>query len=604
MSILIGGRALSKAYHARPLFHDLSLAIGDGDKLGIIGPNGAGKSTLLRILAGLEEADQGEIARRRALRISYVPQTESFDTDNDVLTIVSTVARKAGVPEADIEGQAKITLGQVGFTDPEAKAGTLSGGWKKRLSLACGFVTSPDVLLLDEPTNHLDLEGILWLEKLLSSARFTFAMVSHDRAFLEKTVTKIAELHTMYPDGVFVSEGRYTDFLVKRADWLNLQTRLEETMANKARREVEWLRRGPQARSTKSKYRIDEAHELIGELSALRGRLRQGETRIDFSGTGRKTKKLVLLEDVSKTLGNRVILKNFDFVLASGMSLGILGGNGSGKTTLLKLIMKTMEPDSGKIEHADKLNVVYFDQNRGRLDPNMKLKTALTPAGGDAVIYRGKPQHVLAWARRFQFRPEQMEITVGELSGGEQARLLIAQLMLEPADVLLLDEPTNDLDIPTLEVLEESLAEFPGVVVLVTHDRYFLEQVTNLVIGLDGLGGAQLYAEYSQWQRDLQARSSAAAKAAKSAGAAAGSGSAGKKQGKLAYMEQREFDQMEATIMVAEEDLTAKQMIVDDPKLQTSASKLADACDALKLAQEKVDRLYARWSELGAKGGI
>lgn len=603
MTILLGCQKIAKSYHARHLFHDLSLGVYDGDRIGIIGPNGAGKSTLLRIMAGLEEADAGTVAKKRQVRTAYVPQGEFFDSDATALAIVADAAKRGGAAPEDAESKAKVVLGQVGFTAPDAKAGTLSGGWKKRLSIATALVQEPDVLLLDEPTNHLDLEGILWLEKLLGSAKYTFAMVSHDRAFLERTVTKVAEIHAMYPEGVFVSDGKYTDFLVKRADWQNQQQRLEETLANKAKREVEWLRRAPQARATKAKYRIDEAHALLGELSELRGRMRQGETRIDFEATGRKTKRLVVLEGVAKKLGDRTILKSLDLVLAAGMNLGILGGNGTGKTTLLKLFMKELAPDAGTVSLADDLKVVYFDQNRSGLDLTKTLKASLAPSG-DSVIYRGSSIHVLSWARRFQFRPEQMDLLVSDLSGGEQARLLIAQLMLLPADVLLLDEPTNDLDIPTLEVLEESLSEFPGSVVLVTHDRYFLDQVCNLTLGLDGEGGAKLYADFEQWEKELAAKAKERARADKAATAPAAAPTEAKRAGsskKLSYMEQREFDGMEATIHKAEADLAKWQADVDDPKLATSAVKLAEACAALKKAEEAVEALYARWAELEAK---
>jgi ATP-binding cassette subfamily F protein uup len=607
MTILLGCQKIAKSYHARHRFHDLSLGVYEGDRIGIIGPNGAGKSTLLRILAGLEEPDAGTVARKRQVRTAYVTQTEGFNPELTVLALTIAGARAGGVPAEDAESKAKIVLGQVGFADVGVKAGTLSGGWKKRLSLASALVQAPDVLLLDEPTNHLDLEGILWLEKVLTGFRGTVVMVSHDRAFLERTVTKVAEIHAMYPEGVFVSEGKYSDFLVKRADWQNLQARLEETMANKARRETEWLRRGPQARATKAKYRIDEANALIGDLAELRGRLRGGETRIDFSATGRKTKRLVVLEGVNKTLGDRRILKDFDFVVAAGMNIGILGANGTGKTTLLKLFMRQLAPDSGTVTLADDLKVVYFDQNRNLLDFGKTLKASLAPSG-DSVIFQDKSIHVLSWARRFQFRPEQMDLLVSELSGGEQARLLIAQLMLTPADVLLLDEPTNDLDIPTLEVLEESLAEFPGSVVLVTHDRYFMDQVCNLTIGLDGEGGTHLYADFEQWEKAQQQKAKDRAKAAKDVaqpgGATADAGDAkrgGSSSKKLSYKEQREFDGMEQALGEAEADVAKWQSTVDDPQLASSAVKLAEACANLEKAQARVEQLYARWAELEGK---
>ncbi len=606
--ILLGCQKVSKSYHARPLFRDLSLTISEGDRLGVIGPNGAGKSTLLRLMAGLEEPDAGTITKKSGLRTAYVPQAEDFPGDQTVLALTISMATSVGVDPDEAEFRAKIILGQVGFTDFEQMASRLSGGWRKRLALARGFVQEPDVLLLDEPTNHLDIESIFWLEKFLQNAPFPFAMISHDRAFLERTVNRVAEVDAVYPDGVFVAPGAYSDFLQKRSDWLSLQQRLEETLANKARREIEWLRRAPQARATKAKYRIDEAHELIGELGAVRGRLRgQGAgtaAKLDFVTTGRKTKRLVDAQAITKKLGERMIVKNLSLVLTGGLNLGILGGNGTGKTTLLRLLKKEMEPDSGKVLHADNLKIVYFDQTRAGLDFNQTLKDALTGGGGDGVNYRGTSIHYLSWGRRFLFRPEQMELFVHELSGGEQARVLIARMMLEPADVLLLDEPTNDLDLPTLEVLEESLAGFPGAVVLVSHDRYFLDQVCDAMLGLDGDGGAALYADCQQWERDLKARAAAereTAAAAREDTRKTSTGTTGGSSRKLSYNDQREWDQMEAKIMKAEAALETAQAAVDDPALASSAVKLAAACAAAEKAQQDVEALYARWAELEAK---
>jgi ATP-binding cassette subfamily F protein uup len=601
-SVLLSCQEIGKSYYARPLFKGLSFGVFDDDRLGIVGPNGAGKSTLLRIMAGLEEPDEGQIARRRQLRAAYVPQTASFAPGVRVLDATRDAAIAGGVPDDEADLRAQMILGQIGFADPEAEATSLSGGWRKRLSLACGMVASPDLLLLDEPTNHLDLEGILWLESMLKDASFAWVMVSHDRYLLERTVTKLAEVNKAYPQGVFLTEGSYSDFLTKRADWMQQQARLEETIANKVRREVEWLSRGPQARTTKSRYRIDEAHKLIEELSSLRQRRSTSETQLDFAASGRKTRRLVVADGISKAMGDKPLVKDLSLVLTPGLCLGIMGGNGSGKTTILKLLAKELAPDSGLVTHAEDLKVAYFDQNREQLDPAATLRSVLCESGGDSVVFQGRSLHVMTYAKRFQFRNEQLELPIADLSGGEQARALIARLMLRPADVLLLDEPTNDLDIPTLEVLEESLQEFPGAVVLVSHDRYLVNAVCNLVLGHDGRRWT-LFGDCEQWEKAFLAPPAKAAPApATPAAAAAPAAQAPKKDAKrLGYLEQREYDKMEADILDAETALAEQQRLVEDPSIQTSSTRLSEAYAALKKAQDRVDTLYARWAELESK---
>ncbi len=603
-AVLLGGQGLSKAYHARRLFKNLSIAVHEKDRLGIIGPNGAGKSTLLRILAGLEETDDGEVAVKRNLRMVYVPQVPQFPKDKTCAEIIEAAIRDSGVDEDDASVRAAVIMGQLGFDDPQKKIGELSGGWVKRVSLAASVAQQPDVMLLDEPTNHLDLEGIIWLEKLLTSANFAWVMVSHDRYLLERTVVRIAEINATYPDGVFLSEGSYSSFLDKRIEYLANQQKVSETLANKVKREVAWLRRGPPARTTKATYRIDQAHDLIGELASVKARLRTGSTGIDFTATGRKSRRLLALEQVGKSLGGRVILKDLNMVLTPGMAVGLMGANGAGKTTLLRLLTGETKPDTGNIARADALKVVYFDQQRARLDPESTLKVYLCE-GADAVVFQGRSIHVASWARRFQFRPEQLDLLVGELSGGEQARALVAKLMLEPADILLLDEPTNDLDIPTLEALEESLGEFPGALVLVSHDRYFVDRVSNMIVGLDGVGKVGLYADYEQWEManvgSKAAKSKAAAAQAAAEAEAATPGREGSRGKRLSYNDQREYDRMEAEIHAAEKVVAEKQAAAADPKIASSSAKLQEVYKELHRAEAKVESLYARWAELEAK---
>jgi ATP-binding cassette subfamily F protein uup len=544
-----------------------------------VGPNGSGKSTLLKILAGLEEADSGTRSVRKGLRVGYVPQDPVFTPGKTVEEVVFEAI--GDYERADLTGR---VLGKAGFTNHSAATETLSGGWRKRLAIARALATEPDVLLLDEPTNHLDVEGILWLESLLKTEPEAFVAVSHDRYFLENIARRMLELNRTYANGLLQTEGNYSAFLEKRDELLRNEAAYQETLANLVRREVEWLQRGPKARTTKAKARIKNANSLIDELAESQRRSAGSLASLEMTESGRKTKRLW----VGKGIAKRGLFRDLDLLLTPGARLGILGPNGAGKTTLLRVIVGELAPDAGEITQADRLRVVYFEQNRESLDQTLTLKRALAPEG-DSVLYRDRSLHVASWAKRFLFRPEQLETSVSKLSGGEKARIVLARLMLQPADVLVLDEPTNDLDIPTLDVLEEALLEFPGALVLVTHDRYLIDKVSTQILALDGRGGAEYFADYGQWEERDRGASAAAAKKATA-------NRRGPK--KLGYLEQRELDSMEARIAEAEARVVAAQALVEDPAVATDAHALQSRMQELQRAQEEVDRLYARWSEL------
>jgi ATP-binding cassette subfamily F protein uup len=589
-AVLISCEALTKSFTSRPLFDDLSFTISEGDHVGLVGPNGSGKSTLLKILAGVEPPDSGTRAVRKGLRIGYVPQDAVFTpgmTVEDVL--LAALQNDATLDDYEKSSRIARALGKAGFDDRSVATDLLSGGWRKRLAIARELALEPDVLLLDEPTNHLDVEAILWLEQLLKSEPEAFVVVSHDRYFLENTAKRMLELNRVYKDGLLQTEGRYSDFLQKRDDLLRNEAAYQDTLANLVRREMEWLRRGPKARTTKSKSRINNAERLIDELEDGRDRARVSSARIDFNASERKTKRLW----IGKGLRKRSLFRDLDLLLTPGTRLGVLGPNGSGKTTLLRVITGELEPDEGTIEKADRLRVVYFEQNRESLDPKLTLKRALA-SEGDAVVYQDRSIHVASWAKRFLFRPEQLDTSVSKLSGGEKARIVLARLMLKPADLLVLDEPTNDLDIPTLDVLEESLLEFPGALVLVTHDRYMIDRVSTQILALDGRGGAEYFADYGQWEmrevEDTRSRLSGQAKAP-----------ATQKSKRLSYLEQREYDAMEETLLDAEERLEYARQRANDPKVAADANALQERFAELTTVQDEVDRLYARWSELEAK---
>src|SRR5258705_2836570 len=592
-SLLLSCEAVSKAYGTRSLFDGLTLGLFEGDQAGLVGPNGSGKSTLLKILAGDATPDRGSRSLRNGVRVGYVPQDPVFPTGRTVDDVV--MASLAGVDEEDRPGRRAHALSRAGFADGRASVDTLSGGWKKRLAIARELAAAPDILLMDEPTNHLDVEGILWLEDLLTERSRAFLVVSHDRYFLEHVATRMLEPNPVYPDGLFEADGRYSEFLAPRAEFLRGQAAYQDALANTVRREIEWLRRGAKARSTKAKGRIKQAGRLIEELEDARARGLTASAGIDFTSSQRRTRRLLAARGLTKSLGGRRLVTGLDLVLTRGTRVGLIGPNGSGKTTLLSMLSGELPADAGVVERADGLRLVRFTQEREGLDPAQSLRRALAPEG-DAVVWRGRSVRVASWAKRFLFRPEQLEVPVGRLSGGEQARILIARLMREPAEVLILDEPTNDLDIPTLEVLEDSLAEFDGGLVLVTHDRFMLERVSTVILALDRRGGTETFADYVQWEA---ARGADEAPARKATGHAPERERARPKR--LGYVEQREWDGMERAILEAERAVESCRRAADDPAIASDPTALQTRYAALETAQGEVDRLYARWAELEAK---
>ena len=604
MPPILNARALGKSYGASPLFQNVSFTVSEGDRIGLIGPNGSGKSTLLGILAGTVEPDEGELAARKRARMSYVAQESRFSTGKTVRQVIEDALERAAVPQDERANLLAAALGRAQFEDIDAEAGAQSGGWKKRLAIVEAMVQLPDVLLLDEPTNHLDLAGIEWLESELESGNFACVVVSHDRYFLENVATEMAELSRVYPDGILRVHGKYSEFLVKKEEFLHAQGKRQEALENLVHNEIEWLRRGAKARTRKSKARIDKAQELMGELADLNARTRSGTARIDFSASERQTKRLIELQSVDYSIEGRRLFEGLDFILTAGMRLGLVGPNGSGKTTLLRLLRGEASPDVGEIRRADALRVVYFDQNRP-LDLDTTLRRALAP-DSDSVIYQDRVIHVASWAARFLFTGEQLNQPVSRLSGGERARVLIAQLMLQSADVLLLDEPTNDLDIPTLEILEESLLEFRGAMVLVTHDRYMLDRVSTTVLGLDGLGAAERFADYGQWEAWLEERVQSSKDGPgqrKPTATVTVSTTASTSKKKLSYLEAREYASIEEQIAQAEELVKKRQAALDDPAIASNAAGLVGANTELEEAQSALDRLYARWHELEEKQG-
>src|SRR5215467_7756208 len=597
---IINVQNISKAFGAKPLFEGVSFTVSGAERIGLIGPNGSGKSTLLRVLAGTEQPDNGNVAVRKRLRLSYVEQESRFVAGASIRSIVERAIERSLTRDAESGVHFAGTLGRAGFEDLELEAATLSGGWQKRLALVEALVQKPDVLLLDEPTNHLDLPGIEWLEDLLRQAPFACVIVSHDRYFLENVATDMAELSRVYPEGLLRVHGSYRDFLQKKEDFLHAQSKRQEALENLVHSEIEWLRRGAKARTRKSKARINKAGELMSELAALNARTRGATAQIDFSATDRKTKRLIELQDVTCEIGNRTFFERLNFIVSAGMRVGVVGPNGSGKTTLLRMLLGEVVPKRGEIRRADWLRTIYFDQSR-QLDLRLTLRRALAPEG-DSVLYQDRVIHVASWASKFLFSGEQLDQPVERLSGGERARVLIAQLMLQAADILLLDEPTNDLDIPTLEILEQSLLEFRGSIILVTHDRYLLDRVSTVVLGLDGQGGAESFADYGQWEIwQTERKRGQTQTEASSRPIPVSSPPPVAARKKLSYLEAREYASMEPRITEAEQRLKNKRAALEDPAIASDGPRLIAAHAELEATQKDLDSLYARWAALQEK---
>ena len=635
--MLLTATGLSKSHGLRELFRGVCVSIDEGERIGMIGPNGAGKSTLLRMLAYgaagasarhaiREEPDDGTIRTPRGTVAVYVPQRDEFAAGATPLSACTASAMQCADTHGDqheAEVLAQVILGKIGFDDArmEVPADTLSGGWKKRLSVACALASAggtPDILFLDEPTNHLDVEGLQWMEEFLLRGSHDLRaraviFVTHDRVFLENCATRIIELSRAYPEGTLSVDGNYSEFRRRKTEFLEMQAKAEQSLANTVREDDRWLGRRAKARRTKSQARIEDSAERRAELADLAERNQAaagGSAGIDFTASGRRTRKLISAEGVSKSLGGRLLFRNLDLEVVPGECIGLMGPNGSGKTTLLRILTGELAPDAGAVRVADPTpRVVTMSQTRAEFPKGALLQDAISPLG-EKVRFRDSEMHVKSWSRRFLFRDEQLLQSVSMLSGGELARAHVARMMLEPADVLVLDEPTNDLDIPTLEVLEDAIETFPGGTLLVTHDRAMLDALASRIVVLGSPDGVpRVVASLDQALRALSefeqasSRNASAAHApaaAKSAPAAASAPASSAKR-KLSYNEQREYDSIEAGIAAAEKKAADLEAKLNDPKLISDHQAYAKACDAAGAAQAEVQRLYARWEELEAK---
>jgi ATP-binding cassette subfamily F protein uup len=594
---LVSLSEIEKSFGTRNLFSDLSLVVAEGERTVLIGPNGAGKSTLFKIIAGEVLPDGGDISRRKGIKVGLVQQSDTHISAGTA----SEQLYSAIEDDSDAPRRVSRCLATLGFTDPSVSVESLSGGWRKRLALGRVLLQEPDLLLLDEPTNHLDIESILWLEGVIESFRGAVVSISHDRYFIERTAKRVIELNPFYPKGYFSSNGGYSDFLEAREEYLAQRENQRNSLANKVRREVEWLRQGVKARGTKSQARIKAAHSLQEELSDMR---RGGDNaKMEIVGGDRKSKEYVVLKEISFGFESKNIVNSLTITIGPGVRLGITGPNGTGKTTLVKLLVGDLAPSTGTVKKAKNIQIVYLDQARSRMRDDATVREVLCPEG-DSVVVQGKEHHIIPWAKRFLFSPEHLDKPLSKLSGGEKARALLAAIMTQHVDVLVLDEPTNDLDIPTREILESALVEFSGAVILVSHDRYMLDTVCTSLIGLNGRGDIFLCSDYAQWEatRAAQQAESKSAKPGQGAGKLKNPSEKNASGNKITYAEKIELSKIEGAILKAEELVKKLQLELSSNAGEQDRLWFEAHCKKLSEAESEVARLYDRWEYLSERG--
>ncbi|QRO00364.1 ABC-F family ATP-binding cassette domain-containing protein [Archangium violaceum] len=623
------------SFGSRTVFQGLTLTIEEGERVGLVGVNGSGKSSLMKILAGVARADAGELQLRRGARVTYLPQEPEFAPGATVaseLSVAQGPLREALAAQAeltrrlettpteaqgklmeqlatlsdrieqlggwDTEHHAKTLLDRLGVKDWDRPVAELSGGLRKRVAIARALLTRPDMLMLDEPTNHLDADTVDWLEDELDKLPGSLLLVTHDRYFLDGLVDRIVEIQ---PGGGVISyPGNYEAYveqkLVAQENASIAQHKRERWIAQ----EVAWLRKGPEARRTKSKARIERARKLMEEKGFQRPKV----AGLQVMQAPRLGHTVIEAEGVRKSYGERNVLKGVDLLLQRGERVGLVGPNGVGKTTFLRVLLGELPPDAGKVVIGKNTKVAYYDQTRASLDPEQTVYEAASPRGDDWVEIGDNRVALRDYLDDLLFPVPMQRMKVKALSGGERNRLLLARLFLEGANVLVLDEPTNDLDIVTLNILEGLLLNFTGSVLLVTHDRYFLDKVATSILAFEGDGKVVRYegnfAMYRRLKEQAQARAAAAAPApvTKKAEQPGVEAKPARKPGKLSYKEQRELDGMEAAIEAAETRKSELEAQLVDPSVYSSGTKAAEVQKELDVTAAEVERLYTRWQEL------
>jgi ATP-binding cassette subfamily F protein uup len=629
---------LSTAFGHLPLLDNSSLEVEPGERIAVIGRNGTGKSTLLKILNGDLEPDAGQIWRAPGLHSARLDQDVPLVSDRAVFdTVADGLGRQGELVKAYhhaamavSEDPTEARLADLGRLQHEleehdgwrteqrvelivdklslpadALVNTLSGGWKRRVMLARALVSEPGLLLLDEPTNHLDISAIDWLEALLADYPGAVVFVTHDRAFLRRLATRIVELDrgrlTSWP-------GNYDTFLAKKDAWLANEATANQKFDKKLAEEEAWIRQGIKARRTRDEGRVKALEAMRRDRAARRDV--SGQVRLTVDAADRSGHIVFDVEDVSIALGGKPVVRDFSTRITRGDRIGLIGPNGSGKTTLLRLLTGELRPDAGHVERGTNLDIVYFDQQREQLDPDRSVVDTVGD-GNDTVMVGGQPRHVHGYLRDFLFPPERAQSPVRALSGGERNRLLLARLFTKPANVLILDEPTNDLDLDTLEVLEAQLAEFAGTILLVSHDRAFLDNVVTSVFVFEGDGRiAEYVGGYSDWRRatGVGPRPGNRATAPVLRGttpvpdATAGARTKRTTPRKLSFKEKQELDALPARIETLEADIRAIETSLASPDFYREAPDVVRrAVDRRDQLHRELETVYARWTELDEK---
>jgi len=622
-------KKVSIAFGTHSLLNKAEFQLEEGERVGLLGRNGEGKSTLMKIVMRQINADEGEVWYKPELRIAVLEQMPHLPDEE---TIYDVVAGGLGEIGEWIKRYHELTLA-TDFTDaimkemgdlqhkldthngwqiqqrvestlsklqlpPETKIKGLSGGWKRRVSLAKALVVEPEVLLLDEPTNHLDLESIMWLEEQLVTFKGAILFITHDRSFLQKLATRIVDLDR----GNLVSwPGDYADYLVKKAASLEEESTQNALFDKKLAEEEVWIRQGIKARRTRNEGRVRALEALRKERSQRRNL--QGTTKLAVESGEQSGKKVVTIKDISFSYPDNPIVKNFSTVIQRGDKIGLVGPNGTGKTTFLKLLLDGLKPDTGIVEQGTKLQVAYFDQLRDELDPEISVADTLAD-GNDHVIINGQPRHVISYLSDFLFLPARARSPVKTLSGGEKNSLLLAKLFTKTANLIIMDEPTNDLDMETLELLEERLVEYDGTLIVVSHDRAFLDNVVTSVFVFEGEGVVNEYVGgYSDWLNYSQAKKKEQAKADKKEAKAAVKKPIARvpKAKKRSYKEQKELDELPLRIESLEGKQTevAEKMNAADFYQQEQDVVNAVLAELAEVEQE-LEGVYARWDDLEA----
>jgi ATP-binding cassette subfamily F protein uup len=641
-------RSLHKDFGIKEILHGANFSLDDGDKVGLIGTNGSGKSTLLKMIAGQESIDSGEILVNAGVRIVYLPQQPELDDDRTVLEQVfadsgdqmalvrefedvsdklahghgdqdqlmarlSSLTHRLDATGAwDLETNAKIILTRLGIEDFDAKIGSLSGGYRKRIALAAALLSEPDVLLMDEPTNHLDALSVEWLQSYLNRFRGALLLITHDRYFLDRVTNRILEIDR---GDLYTYSGNYSYYLEKKALSEDSAASTERKHAGLLRRELEWLKRGPKARSTKQKARIDRIRAMQST------EFKQGHGKVDLATAGRRIgKKVIELVNVSKGYGDRTLIKNFTYEFSPEDRVGIIGGNGVGKSTLMDMITGRLQPDSGTVDRGTTIHIGYFDQHSDdlTLKPEQRVIDYLKDVAELVKIADGSVITASQMLERFLFPGNQQYAPINKLSGGEKRRLFLLRVLMSAPNVLILDEPTNDLDVQTLAVLEDYLEDFNGCVIVVSHDRYFLDRVVDTIFAFesDGTlrqypGNYSVYLDYKQAEEGVE-RGERKEREAKEEREEKEEWRIEKdvhpeqplplapspsKARKLSYKEKREFGQLEAQIpaMEAEKEQIEQTLYKNPPsgftEVQTLSSRLAELNGAIDAATD-------RWLEL------